>query len=133
MIDSNHIRHFTSIVLLLRPAPLFFPTLVCHLIIWFVHFSRLLCKPDGCNRRRNKFSMMSSFVFFKKLSRRNKIQVLAGGSCELPATGLWAQHAYTAPSCSDAVFTRWFLYSKCTYCEAFLTVVQNGWFELPEK
>ena len=51
---------------------------------------------------------MSSFVFLNKILRRNKIQVLAGVSFDLPATWLWAQHAYTAPSCSDAVFTRCF-------------------------
>ena len=79
------------------------------------------------------FPMMSSFVFFKKLLRGNKVQELAGGSFDLPGSGLWAQHATSAPSCPYAVFTRWFLYSKSTYCEAFLTVVQNGWFELPEN
>ena len=77
--------------------------------------------------------MMSSFVFFKKVLRRNKIQKLLGGSFDLQASGLWPQHASTAPSCSDAVFTQCFLYTKSTYREAFLTVVQNGWFELPEK
>ena len=79
------------------------------------------------------FSMTLSFVFYKKVLRRNKIQKLAGGSLDLPASGLWAQHASTAPPCSDAVFTRYFLPCKSTYCEAFLTLVQNGWFELPEK
>ena len=133
MVVSNDIWHVTSIILLPRSAPLFFPNLVCHLIICFVHFSRILCKWDGCNQRRNKFSMMPSFLFFIKVLRRNKIQGLEGGSFDLPASGLWAQHASTAPSCSDAVFTRCFLPSKSTYCEAFLTLVQNGWLELPEK
>ena len=44
-------------------------------------------------------------VFKKKFLRRNKIQVLVG-SFDLPATGLWAQHAYTAPSRSDVVFSQ---------------------------
>ena len=83
---------------------------------------------------RNKFFDDVKFrFFFEKVLRRNKIQKLAGGSFDLPASGLWAQHASTAPSCSVAVFTGCFSYTKSTYCEPFLTVVQDGWFELPEK
>ena len=83
---------------------------------------------------RNKFFDDVKFrIFFINVLRRNKSQELAGGCFDLPTSGLWAQHASTAPSCSDAVFARWFLYTKSTYCEAFLFVVQNGWFELPEK
>ena len=69
----------------------------------------------------------------KKVLRRKKVQELPGGSCDLPASRLWAQHASAAPSSSDAAFIQRFLCSKSTCCEAFLTVVQNGWFELPEK
>ena len=38
-----------------RPASPFFPTLVCHLIICFVRFSRMLCKSDCWNHRRKKY------------------------------------------------------------------------------
>ena len=44
--------------------------------------------------------------FLKKVLRRNKILELAGGSFDLPGSGLWTQHASTAPSYSDAAFTR---------------------------
>ena len=77
--------------------------------------------------------MMVSFVFFTNDLRRNKILELAAGSFDLPACGIWAQHASTAPACSDAAFIECFLYSESTYCEVFLTVVQNEWFDLPEK
>ena len=131
MVIATDIWHVTSIILLLRPAPLFFSTLVCSLIISFVLYSGLLCKSDGCSHRRIKF-LMSSFVIPRMLGR-NKNRELAGGSFDLPASGLWAQHASTEPSCSDAFFTRCFLSSKSTFCKAFLTLVQNGWCELPEK
>ena len=121
-------------MLLLRPAPLFFPTLVCHLILCFVHFSRMLCKSDGWNHRRKKYVFVDvKFRDPKKVLRRKKVQKLPRGSCDLPASGLWSQHASTAPSCSDAAFIQRILCSKSTCCEPFLTVVQNGWFELPEK
>ena len=37
--------------------------------------------------------MVSCFVIFINDLRRNKIQKLAAGSFDLPASGLWAQHA----------------------------------------
>ena len=56
---------------------------------------------------RNKFFDDVKFrIFCKKVLRCNKIQGLAAGSIDLPASGLWASHAYTAPFCSDAVFNR---------------------------
>ena len=55
---------------------------------------------------RNKFFDDGKLRIFKKVLRRNKIQKLAGGSFDLPASGLWAKHASTGPSCSDAAFTR---------------------------
>ena len=55
---------------------------------------------------RKKFFDDVKFRLLKKVLRGNKVQELAGGSFDLPASGLWAQHASTAPSCSDAVFTR---------------------------
>ena len=78
MVVSNDIWHVTSSILVPRPASPFFPTLVCRLIICFVHF--LECCAGlmvAITVERNKFSMMSSFVIPKKL-RRNKIQELAG-------------------------------------------------------
>ena len=54
----------------------------------------------------NKFFDDVKFRIFKKVLRRNKIQELTGGSFDLPTSGLWAQHASTAPSCSYAVFIR---------------------------
>ena len=99
MVVSNDIWHVTSIVLLPRPASLFFSTLVCHLIICFVPFSRLLCKSDGWNHRRKKKVFDDvKFRDSKKVLRRKKVQELPGGSFDLPGSGLWGQQASTAPS-----------------------------------
>ena len=133
MVVFTDIWHFTGIILLLHPAPLFLSTLVCPLIVCLVPFSRLFCKPDGCNHRRNMFLMMPSFGIPKKVLRRNKMQELTGGSYDLPSSGLWSLHASTAPYCSDASFIRYYFCSKSTYREVFLNVVQTGWFELPQK
>ena len=58
-----------------RLASLLFPTLVCHLILCFVHFSRMLCKSDSWNhRRRHMFSMMSSSVIPKKFYGARKFR-----------------------------------------------------------
>ena len=65
MVVSNDIWHVTCVVLLLRLAPLFFPTLVCHLTICFAHFPRLLCKSDVCNHvDRKKFFDDVKFCVF---------------------------------------------------------------------
>ena len=55
---------------------------------------------------RNKFYDDVKFRIFRKSFTAQKNQKLAGGSFDLPASGLRAKHASTAPSCSDAVFTR---------------------------
>ena len=115
MVVSTDIWHVTGNILLLHPAALFFSTLVCPLIVCFVHFSRVLYKPDGCNHRINRFLMMSSFGIPKKFLQRNQIKDLAGGSFDLPASGLWEQDASTAPACSDGSFIRCYLCSKYTY------------------
>ena len=107
MVVSNDIWHVTSIILVPRPASPFFPTFVCHLIICFERFSRMLCKSDCWNYRRKKYVFDDvKFRDSKKVLRSKKVQELPGGSFDLPASGLWAQHASTAPSCSDAAFTR---------------------------
>ena len=53
--------------------------------------------------RKNFFDDAKFRIFYKRL-RRNKFQELAAGGFDLPASGLWAQHASTAPSCADAAF-----------------------------